>query len=113
VQAARAAFTEATTRVPAHAMARAALAIVDPHRESAAAPTMDAPMSSFDAAEARAVALAAAGDATGAARVIAAALRSAPPGNAGWLVPIEPLLGVSQARAAWAPVLAALRTRAS
>lgn len=62
-----------------------------------------------DAAMARAVALV---DAGGAAQLVEAALRSQPAGNAGWLVPIEPLLGVEQTRAAWAVVLRVLRMRA-
>ena len=62
---------------------------------------------------ARAVALVAAGDADGAAQVVEAALSSAPAGNAGWLVPIEPLLKVQSSRAAWAPVLGVLRVRAA
>jgi len=41
------------------------------------------------------------------------ALAEAPAGNAGWLIPIEPLLGVHLHADAWAPVLARLRTRAA
>jgi hypothetical protein len=48
-----------------------------------------------------------------AARMIDGAVTAAPPGNAGWLIPLEPLLNVSAAAPAWAPVLARLRTRAS
>ena len=48
-----------------------------------------------------------------AARLVEAMLAAAPPGNAGWLTPIEPLLNVSAQPAAWAPALARLRTRAA
>jgi hypothetical protein len=37
----------------------------------------------------------------------------AAPADAGWLIPIEPLLGASRNPDAWAPVLARLRTRAA
>ncbi len=48
-----------------------------------------------------------------AARIVEAALGLAPPGNAGWLVPIEPLLDVSRAGGVWQLVLLALRARAA
>ena len=46
-------------------------------------------------------------------QVVLGALVSAPPGNAGWLLPVEPLLNVSAKPNVWAPVLARLRTRAA
>jgi DNA-binding winged helix-turn-helix (wHTH) protein len=39
-------------------------------------------------------------------------LRSAPPGSAGWMIPVEPVLNVSAHRDAWEPTLALLRARA-
>jgi hypothetical protein len=48
-----------------------------------------------------------------AARLVDTWLAAAPPGNAGWLTPIEPLLNVSAHHTAWAPALARLRTRAA
>jgi hypothetical protein len=48
-----------------------------------------------------------------AVQVLDGALASAAPGNAGWLVPVEPLLNVSATPDVWAPVLARLRTRAA
>jgi hypothetical protein len=51
-------------------------------------------------------------DAPGAVAIVAAALDAAPPGNAGWLIPIEPLLGVPRAHDAWRSVLSRLRRRA-
>ena len=52
------------------------------------------------------------GDVPGAVLILTAALSCAPPGNGGWLLPIEPLLGVRQARGVWTPALAALHLRA-
>ncbi len=43
----------------------------------------------------------------------AGALAASAAGDAGWLIPLEPLLGVHQSPDAWAPVLARLRTRAA
>jgi hypothetical protein len=65
-----------------------------------------------EAAIARATALVAAGDNCAAGRLVEDALASAPPGNAGWTVPIEPLLDVAAHREVWTPVLARLRSRA-
>jgi DNA-binding winged helix-turn-helix (wHTH) protein/cytochrome c-type biogenesis protein CcmH/NrfG len=133
---AREALEQAVVRVPGHPMARAALALVeggapDPRMPTTGSMTLrDAgpltprpqidipgpaspPPSSVDTAVARAISLARADDAPGAAALMADALAQAPPGNAGWLVPIEPLLNVRDNRAAWDVALATLRVRAS
>jgi hypothetical protein len=68
---------------------------------------------SVDAAVARAISLVAADDAAGAAQLVGDALAQATSGNAGWLIPIEPLLAVQRDHTAWMPVLAALRSRAA
>ncbi len=47
-----------------------------------------------------------------AARICRDAIGSAPPGSAGWLLPVEPLLHVHAHPDAWAPALLALRQRA-
>lgn len=75
-------------------------------------PAPAAPLS-VDTALSRAVVLVAAGDAAGGAHIVVDALASAPAGNAGWLIPIEPLLGVQGNCAGWAPVLIVLRSRAA
>jgi len=36
-----------------------------------------------------------------------------PPGNAGWLLPVDPLLNVQRDPGVWLPVLAKLRKRAA
>ena len=43
----------------------------------------------------------------------ALALTDAPPGNAGWLLPVEPLLNVRANPDAWAAALSRLRARAT
>ena len=48
-----------------------------------------------------------------AAALVEQALTAAPQGNAGWTLPIEPLLHVSAHAGIWAPALARLRTRAA
>jgi hypothetical protein len=48
-----------------------------------------------------------------AAALVDRALAAAPPGNAGWLVPVEPLLNVSAHPVVWIPALSRLRTRAA
>ena len=104
------AFEQAIARVPAHPMAHAGLGLLAPGGEVKAATT---PSNPADAAMARAVALVAAGDAAGAAQLVEAALRSAPAGNSGWLVPIEPMLNIQRDRAAWVSALRLLRVRAA
>jgi len=119
------AFNETIARVPGHLMARAALELVGKLTSRpmapAATPGGDAAETELDQLTpnavdltlARTVPLVANGDATSAARLLDAALAAAPDGNAGWLIPIEPLLHVQHDRAAWTAVLARLRTRAS
>jgi hypothetical protein len=54
-----------------------------------------------------------AGDHARAARVVEEALSGAAPGSAGWILPIEPLIGVGAHAALWAGALAQLRNRAA
>jgi hypothetical protein len=51
------------------------------------------------------------GSPTEASALIDRALSAAPPSNAGWLLPLEPLLHVTSAPDAWATALARLRER--
>jgi tetratricopeptide (TPR) repeat protein len=64
-----------------------------------------------DAAMATAVALTCAGRRADAAAAVDAALAVAPPGNGGWILPVEPLLQAGGPE--WEPVLARLRSRAA
>lgn len=107
---ARAAFAQAVSRVPHHPMSRAGLAILD---NTALDPRPSGPLAaSFDEVMAWAAVLVARGDVAGAVALVAKALAEAPAGNAGWRVPVEPLLRVHEHLDAWAPVLALLRQRA-
>ncbi|MEP6918792.1 MAG: tetratricopeptide repeat protein, partial [Acidobacteriota bacterium] len=106
--AARAAFGEAISRVPLHPMAHAGLAIANHTTDTV---LTGAPLS-VDHAFAGAALLVGRGDARAAAGLIEAALATAPPGSAGWLLPIEPLIHVGHAPEAWRPALAALHLRA-
>jgi DNA-binding winged helix-turn-helix (wHTH) protein len=108
--AATAAFRQAVTRVERHPLARLGLAAVSAAEEAS---IVVAAPSSVDAAVGRAVGLVLAGKPIEAATVVEQALTAAPAGNAGWLLPVEPLLHVSAQSAIWAPVLARLRTRAA
>ena len=108
---AEAAFQHALERVPGHALARLGLALIngaslDALRSGATAPP-------FEASMVRAVQLAWTGRPIDAASVIGQALAVAPPGNAGWLLPVEPLLRVNDAPTVWASPLARLATRAA
>jgi hypothetical protein len=93
-------------------MAHAGLAILDGVPLVARASGDDDAPLPVDLAFARAARLVSAGDTSAAAAIAGVALAAAPPGNAGWLLPIEPLIGVRHAREAWTPVLAALHLRA-
>jgi DNA-binding winged helix-turn-helix (wHTH) protein/Tfp pilus assembly protein PilF len=114
---ASAAFRQALTRVPHHPLATLGLGILEgiatalPPMGVAAPPFAAA--SSFEAALGHAAILAVAGDVQEAMTVVDDALAAAPPGNAGWLLPVEPLLNVAAAPGTWAPVLTRLRTRAA
>jgi tetratricopeptide (TPR) repeat protein len=118
---ARAAFQQALDRLQVHPMARAGLAVLAAREDARGGPSSiararsDAPPS-LEAAMARAAAtVLIAGDAAlaGSVQAVDQMLGAAPAGNAGWLIPIEPLLGVPLRADAWAPVLARLRTRAA
>jgi DNA-binding winged helix-turn-helix (wHTH) protein len=116
---ARTAFHQALDRLPVHPMARAGLAVLAA-QEAAGPSSIASPRSStppsIEAAIARAAAaILIAGDpaVAGSVQAVDQTLGAAPAGNAGWLIPIEPLLGVPWRADAWAPVLARLRTRAA
>jgi DNA-binding winged helix-turn-helix (wHTH) protein len=109
--AAVAAFRQAIRRVSVHPLARRGLASLG--ASDGAVVTQSAHEPSVDAAIGRAMGLVFAGRHNEAATFVEQALAAAPPGNAGWLLPIEPLLHVSAHAGIWAPVLARLRSRAA
>ena len=98
------AFERALERIPKHPMARAALRL--PARTSEEGAT------AFEIVSAQAVEHVLAGNHDRAAQLIDAALTFAPPGNAAWLLPVEPILSVAAHPPAWANALARLRHRA-
>jgi tetratricopeptide (TPR) repeat protein len=111
-----AAFEQALSRVPRHPLAHLGLGILKagapmPDAVGVSAPSFGGP--SFEAAVGQAAVLVMAGDPHDAMRLVDHALSVAPPGNAGWNIPVEPMLNVASATETWAPVLARLRTRAA
>jgi hypothetical protein len=52
------------------------------------------------------------GDVDAARLAFGEALDRVPAGNAGWLIPVEPLLAVSNNKSVWTSTLALLRARA-
>lgn len=112
---ARLAFERAVERVAAHPPARIALTALAESAGSspglAAASDVRAANGAVEAAVYRAIALVLLGDTDAAAAAVDRALASAPEGNAGWLLPVEPLLRPSSAPAVWAAPLARLRAR--
>jgi len=114
-----AAFAHAIERVATHPMARVGLVAAGSLDPIAARPVdrdteqpgRRAP--SVDGAVVQAAQLVIGGASTEAARVVDEALALAAPGNAGWLLPIEPLLNVAAHPDIWARALAHLRNRAA
>jgi DNA-binding winged helix-turn-helix (wHTH) protein len=110
-EAAATAFRQAIRRISRHPLARLGLAALG---ESDGAVTVQSDhAASVDAAIGGAIGLALTGNHGEAASLVERVLAAALPGNAGWTLPIEPLLHVSAHAGIWAPVLARLRTRAA
>jgi DNA-binding winged helix-turn-helix (wHTH) protein/cytochrome c-type biogenesis protein CcmH/NrfG len=111
------AFGEALARVPGHPLALAATAAL---RSSTALQTeverrlttVRSHGACVDAGHAEAVHATLLGDADTPQRTLWAALRDASPGQAGWSLPLDPIL-VPGSDPRWSPVLAALRARAA
>jgi tetratricopeptide (TPR) repeat protein len=121
---AAAAFDEALRRVPRHPMAwvcrqAARTAATElPHltvpEADLLAPVPGLPrFTTVEFAMARAASLVLSGAHAEAARLVETALATAPPGPAGWLLPIEPVLQVFSRQEIWAGALANLRHRAA
>lgn len=113
--AARMAIGESLARVPLHPNALACRAMLagTPDQAMAIIASMRPHKTrDVDLALAQAVLLNATGHAPQAVEIVATALATAPPGSAGWMLPIEPLLNVRQAPDVWAAALAQLHLRA-
>ena len=119
VAAAGRAFEEAVQRLPLHPMARVGLAAVQGTPGVAyARPSepLEQHPSPVDRAVAHAAALLLTRTEEGrrrAVQLVDEALAAAPPGSAGWTIPLEPLLAVHTDPDGWAPVLVRLRSRAA
>lgn len=115
------AFDETLRRVDGHLMALAAKAVLLENRDRTAIDRTIArrfvrpqnAAASVDEALAVAVQHAWEGQPDRAAAVVQDAVARATPGAEGWVIPVEPMLGVSARPDLWASVLAALRTRAA
>lgn len=118
---ARVAFERAMARVATHPMARVGLVAAGaPHRNSFPLPAADTPVEppghrapSVAAAVVRAAHLVITGAHADAARIVEEAMADAAAGDAGWLLPIEPLLRVTAHQDVWARALSHLRNRAA
>jgi tetratricopeptide (TPR) repeat protein len=108
--AATSAFEQALARVAVHPLAKLGLAMARGDRADRRPPGR---AGSVDAAIAHVAGLVVAGQQRDAAMLMERTLAAAPPGSAGWWLPIEPLLRMSANLDVWAPVLARLRTRAA
>jgi len=116
--AAHDAFAQALRRVKGHALSSIMLMVIEGGSSLSAVALAKAEDlqprtagSAVDPAIAQAVALTALGQRAHAAATLDAALAAAPPGNGGWIVPVEPML--QAAGPEWEPVLARLRNRAA
>src|SRR5262245_3194674 len=103
---AAAAFKEALTVVPGHLCATAALGDDPPPARRWQDPH------TIDLTLAQAITLARAGRHCDAAHLCADAVAQAPPGCAGWVLPVEPTLNPTARPDIWAATLAILRNRA-
>ncbi len=99
---AEAAFTRALTISPGDVSASAALHGVVPSSASR-----------MESATGQAIVLARGNRHSDAARVYREAVTNAPPGFAGWMLAVEPMLNPLARREVWADVLALIRTRAA
>jgi len=105
-------FRDVLERLRGHACARAALAAIDPARGDQER-SLETPATSVDDAVAKGVWRVTASRSEEAAALIDRALAEARPGNAGWLLPVEPMLRVWVQPDLWRPVLNRLRSRAA
>lgn len=113
---AAAAFERTVARMGAHPLARIALAHLQGGvRLRSISSQLSTPVTSapVDAALCRAVALTLAGRFLEGAGLVEDALDAAPPGHAGWVLPVEPLLNVQARSDDWSGALMRLRARAT
>jgi DNA-binding winged helix-turn-helix (wHTH) protein len=122
--AARDALAEVLKRVPRHPMATGAMILLDGraaarlHGSSAAGSAAarmdgvaDASTLSIDEAVGHAIVLDGCGASDRAAALVTSTLTSAPPGSAGWYLPVDPFLAVYRRPDTWRTALATVRER--
>lgn len=107
-----AAFDNALQRVPKHAMAQLGRAVAAGTPPPPAGSSLRPAGGSMDEAIYLAAGHVLAGSHAAAAQVVDEALSAAPPSNAAWLLPVEPLLNVGAAPGEWKSALARLSARA-
>ena len=118
VRGAQDAFAETFRRVPGHLFATAAAAALNGGSEArlrveGAVNAARSRGAIVDAAMAQAIDATLGGDPQRAAEIVGEALTAAPPGSAGWILPVDPILDVGANPQVWAPPLAQLRIRSS
>ena len=118
--AAQEAFERALTSVPSYPLALAGLLVVGDGSRANGRPTLDGRLDHLrkqgklvEAAMGEAVVEALAGRHAAGAAIVCAALETVLAGSSGWMLPVDPLLQVSDHPVEWAPVLAILRSRAA
>jgi DNA-binding winged helix-turn-helix (wHTH) protein/tetratricopeptide (TPR) repeat protein len=113
LDAADEAVTGALSRAPRLPMAHAIRAIIRLRQGLSMPPApVDPGSMTVDDACAYGAVLGEMGDRRMAVRAVAAALASAPPGSAGWRIPLEPMLRIDEHPDEWADVLRAVSLRA-
>ncbi len=115
---ASAAFSEALTRVSTHPLAQIGMGVVAsagvlPRQRGAMNAPTELLLPGFDGVLVRAAILTLSGNHQAAAQMVDRALADAGPGNAGWLLPVDPLLHVSRHPGDWSSPLSRLRNRAA
>jgi tetratricopeptide (TPR) repeat protein len=118
ISSARSALTRATSVIASHPVAMSVSAAL-PFAAADERTRVDTRLTALrgqgavvEAAVAEAVGVAVRGDHAAASRSVHTALLSAPPGSAGWTIPVEPFLDVHAQRGTWDHVLTLLSGRA-
>ena len=111
IQDAAAALDEALQRAPHHAVALVTRAAVAGHAPVQASRPRSGDPRFFDAVIAAAACHVLDGDHAAAARLVDTSLAQTADTNAGWLLPVEPLLNVAARPGVWEAALARLRAR--
>lgn len=109
------AFAQVLERVPNHRLVQGVLVVQSMAglQSTSGSPGLSVAKGTFDERFGASIVLDLMGQTAFAAQTMDSALTDAPPGNAGWLLPVEPLLNVPANPDAWAAALSRLRARAT